>query len=224
MKIVGLTGSIAMGKSTAAAMLRADGVPVHDSDKAVHRLTAPGGAAVAPIRSLFGDGVIGSTGGVDRARLGALVFGDPAALTKLEKILHPLVQADAAEFLRRAALARRKLVVLDIPLLMEKGGNRRFDAVWVVSASRLIQRVRALSRPGMSEDKLRAVLSAQMPDAEKRRRGTDILPTGLGMRSARRALAKSKRRVLLSRRRGAWPIRWVPPSRGPMWLRRRHRF
>src|ERR1700680_3720770 len=132
MVVLGLTGSIGMGKSTAAAMLRRLGVPVHDSDAAVHRLLGRNGAAVAPVAAAF-PGTEGPEG-IDRAALGRRVFGDAAALRRLEDILHPMVRAEAARFLRRMAARQAKLVVLDIPLLFETGGESRCDAIVVVSA------------------------------------------------------------------------------------------
>ncbi|NBC96970.1 MAG: dephospho-CoA kinase, partial [Deinococcus-Thermus bacterium] len=171
MIVLGLTGSIAMGKSTAAAMLRRIGVPVHDSDAAVHALTGPGGAAVPAIAAAFPGTVTATATGaaVDRRALGARVFGDPAALARLEAILHPLVRARSHAFLCRQARHRMPVVVLDIPLLFETGAEARCDRVLVVSAPAFLQRARVLARPGMTEAKLAGILARQMPDAEKRR-------------------------------------------------------
>lgn len=177
MLVLGLTGSIGMGKSTVAGMLRRLGVPVHDADAAVHRLIGRGGGAVAAVDAAFPGVVV--DGAVDRRRLGDRVFGRPEALRRLEAILHPLVRRDSEAFLRRQARRRRRLVVLDIPLLFETGAERRCDAVLVVSAPALVQATRVLRRPGMSRDKFAAVLAQQVPDAEKRRRADFVLPTGL---------------------------------------------
>ena len=181
MILIGLTGSIGMGKSTAAAALRRLGLPVHDADAAVHRLLAPGGAAVGPVLAAFPD-VADPAGGIDRQRLGARVFGDPAALKRLEAILHPQVRAAKRRFLAAEARRRRPMVVLDVPLLYETGGERECDAVLVVSAPAFLQRQRVLARPGMSEAKFRAILAKQMPDREKRRRAGHVVPTGIGRR------------------------------------------
>lgn len=180
MKLIGLTGSIGMGKSTTAALFRRAGLAVYDADRAVHRLSGRGGRAVPAIAELFPEAV--KDGVVDRARLGALVFDDPPALKKLEAILHPLVQEERRRFLRRARAARRPLVVLDIPLLLETGGEAEVDYVAVVSCPSFLQRARALGRPGMTEAKLAAIRARQMPDDEKRRRADCVIRTGLGKR------------------------------------------
>jgi len=179
MIVLGLTGSVGMGKSTAALMLRRLGVAVHDSDGAVHRLLAPKGAAVAAVAAAF-PGVQSREGGFDRAQLGARVFADPAALRRLERILHPLVRQSQQRFLARARARRLRLVVLDIPLLFETGGTRRCDEVVVVSAPAFLQRARVLARPGMSEARFSAILAQQVPDAHKRRRADHVVPSGLG--------------------------------------------
>ena len=178
MIILGLTGSIGMGKSTAAAMFRYLGVPVDDADAAVHALLGPGGAAVKDVEATFPGVVKG--GAVDRAELGKRVFGDEAALKRLEGILHPLVGAAREKFLELASIRRDLLVVLDVPLLFETGGERLCDAVAVVSAPPRVQRQRVLARPGMDEKRLASVLARQMPDAEKRRHADFVIPTGLG--------------------------------------------
>lgn len=185
MIVLGLTGSIGMGKSTTASMFRDAGVPVHDSDEAVHRLYA--GEAVPLIEAAFP----GTTadGRVDRTSLGRAVLGDPAALRRLEGLVHPLVRTDADRFLAEQKAAGAPLVVLDIPLLFETGGRDRVDKVVVVTAAPEIQRQRVLSRPGMTIDKFEAVLKAQVPDAEKRRQADFIIDTGAGMDEARRAVA-----------------------------------
>lgn len=201
MIVLGLTGSLGMGKSTAAAMFRRLGIPVHDSDAAVHRLLGPRGAAVAAVAAEF-PGVARPDGGIDRALLGARVFGDRAALRRLERILHPLVRRSQQRFLAAARARRRDLVVLDVPLLYETGGERRCDAVVVVSAPAFLQRLRVMARPGMSEQRLRAVLEKQLPDAEKRRRADYVVPSGLGRAVTFRRL---KRLVGELRRGGSCP-------------------
>lgn len=188
MKILGLTGSIGMGKSTATAMLRRLGVPVHDSDAAVHRLMARGGAAVPAIAEAFPDAV--RDGAVDRSALGGIVFADRSALGRLEAIVHPLVAQEAERFLARHRRLRTPLVVLDVPLLLEGKGHRRCDLVAVVSAPPAVQRQRVLARPGMTESRLKAILAKQMPDREKRRRADVVIPTGLGRAVTMRRLAR----------------------------------
>lgn len=183
MRVIGLTGSIGMGKSTTAQMLRRLGVPLHDADAAVHRLTAPGGRAVAAIAARF-PGVVDASGAVDRKRLGTRVFGDAAALKDLEAILHPLVRDAERRFLQRARRARRPVVAIDIPLLFETKGEGRCDAVWVASAPRTIQSQRVLRRPGMTRARLDAIRARQIPDAAKRKRADVVIPTGLGRRFA----------------------------------------
>lgn len=180
MIILGLTGSIGMGKSTAAAMLRRLGCPVHDADASVHRLYAPGGKAVAAIQALFPDTI--RHGGVDRTALAAAVLGRPNALKQLEAIVHPLTRADADAFLQRCARRSAAVVVMDIPLLYETGGAARVDAVIAVTAPAWLQRQRVLARPGMNAGKLASILARQMPDSEKRRRADFVVPTGLGRR------------------------------------------
>jgi len=194
MIVLGLTGSVGMGKSTAAAMLRQLGVPVHDADVAVHRLLAPGGAAVPAVASAFPGTAVG--GGIDRALLGKQVFGDAAALRRLERILHPLVRKSEQRFLKRARARRAPLVALDIPLLFETGGEKRCDAVVVVSAPAFLQRARVLARPGMSEERLRAILAKQVPDAEKRRRADFVVTSGLGRAPTFRGLRRVVRALL----------------------------
>ena len=187
MVIVGLTGSIGMGKSTAAKMLRQMGVPVYDADAAVHVLQAPGGIALPPIEVAF-PGVV-KYGVLDRQALGARVFGNKEALRRLEAIVHPLVGQRQRAFLKRAALRREKLVVLDIPLLFEGLGDRRVDATLVVSAPGFLQRRRVMARPGMYDQRLDGILRQQVPDAIKRRKAGIVIPTGLGLAPTRRALA-----------------------------------
>ena len=203
MVIVGLTGSIGMGKSTAATMLRQMGVPVYDADAAVHALQAPGGLALPPIEAAF-PGVV-KDGVLDRQALGARVFGDKAALRRLEAIVHPLVGQRQRAFLKRASFRRAPLVVLDIPLLFEGLGERRVDATLVVSAPAFLQRRRVMARPGMTAGRLDGILRQQVPDALKRRKATIVIPTGLGLAPTRaalvRAVARLKKRPELS-----WPV------------------
>lgn len=181
MKIYGLTGSIGMGKSAVATMLRREGVRVFDADAEVHRLQGPGGSLLAAIEARFP----GTTGvnGVDRAKLSAAVFGYPVELKALEAIVHPAVRAERARFLRRNR--SRAIVVLDIPLLFETEGQRRLAGVIVVSAPAWKQRRRVLARPGMTTEKFRRILHLQTPDAEKRRRADYIVNTGTSFASTR---------------------------------------
>ena len=185
MIVLGLTGSIGMGKSTTARMFAEAGVPVHDSDEAVHRLYA--GKAAPLVEAAFP----GTTdvGVVDRAKLGGRVLGDATALKRLEAIIHPLVRADADAFLARNRAAGAPLAVLDIPLLFETGGRNRVDKVVVVTAPAEVQRQRVLARPGMTQEKLASILDKQVPDAEKRRQADFIVDTGQGMDAARAAVA-----------------------------------
>jgi dephospho-CoA kinase len=203
MFILGLTGSIAMGKSTASRAFRSLGVPVFDADAAVHRLLAPGGGGVAAIREAFPD-CLSRDGGVDRQALGRRVFDDPPALARLEAILHPMVQIAQRRFLARCAGARRPLVVLDVPLLYETGGERRVDAVAVVSAPPFVQAQRLRRRPGMSPARLVAIRTRQTPDVEKRRRADFVIPTGLERRRSLVAVAQIVDRVR-HRPGAAWP-------------------
>lgn len=182
--ILGLTGSIGMGKSETARMFAAEGVPVFDADAAVHRLMALGGAAVAPVDAAF-PGVV-RDGAVDRTLLGARVFNDAAALHRLEGIIHPLVRQVEQDFLAKAAAEGAPLVVLDIPLLFETGGEGRCDRVVVVTASPEVQKARVMARPGMTEERFATILEKQMPDAEKRRRAHFIIHTEHGLDDARR--------------------------------------
>lgn len=182
MLLLGLTGSIGMGKSTTAAMFRELGVPVHDADATVHRLYA--GEAAPLIEAAF-PGVV-TDGVVDRKALGDRVLGDAAAMQRLEAIVHPLVREAEKAFLAEAAAQRATVAVLDVPLLLETGGEARVDAVVVVTADAAIQRQRVLARPGMTEERFAQILSRQMPDVEKRCRAHFIVDTGHGMASARR--------------------------------------
>jgi dephospho-CoA kinase len=183
--VLGLTGSIGMGKSAVAAMFEELGVPVFDADAVVRQLQGPGGALVDPIEAAFP----GTTGrqGVDRPALGAAVFAEPTALARLEAIVHPAVRAARAAFLREHA--RAPLVVFDIPLLFEKGGAEEVDAVLVVSAPEAVQRQRVLARPGMTPERLAAILELQLPDAEKRPRADHVIDTGGSLAETERQVA-----------------------------------
>jgi dephospho-CoA kinase len=203
MVILGLTGSIAMGKSTASAMLRRLGVPVYDADAAVHRLFARGGAAVAPVGKAFPAAIV--NGAVDRKILGGLVFNDPAALKRLESIVHPLVQREEGRFLRRMAARGERLVALDIPLLFESG-RIRWDKAAVVWAPPFLQVQRVLRRPGMDKARLAAIRARQMPDAEKKKRADFVVPTGLGKRETLRHLMRIVT-LMRSERGRSWPPR-----------------
>ncbi len=186
MFVLGLTGSIGMGKTTAAKMLRRMGLPLHDADREVHRLLAKGGAAVAAVEAAFPGVVV--DGAVDRQRLGAQVFEDRAALKRLEGILHPAVRRATRTFLGRQARAGRSLVVLDIPLLFEAGGAALCDAVVVVTAPPFVQRTRVMGRRGMTAARFHTILAKQMPDREKRRRADFIVKTGLSKAATLRQL------------------------------------
>jgi len=183
--ILGLTGSIGMGKSTVADMFEARGVPVFDADAEVRRMQGPGGSLIAAIEAAFP----GTTGaqGVAREKLGGLVFRDPAALARLEAIVHPAVREARETFLARHAA--RPLVVFDIPLLFEKVGVTEVDAVLVVTAPPEVQRTRVLARPGMTAERFAQVLALQMPDAEKRARADHVIDTGGSLAATDAAVA-----------------------------------
>lgn len=184
--ILGLTGSVAMGKSTAGVLLRRMGLPVFDADAAVHDLTSANGRVVAEIAERFPEAC--QNGHVDRRLLGEIVFNDRAALRDLEGILHPKVRAARKQFFQYHALQRTRCVVLDIPLLYETQGQDACDAVLVVSAPAFLQRQRTLGRPGMSEEKFRGILARQTPDSVKRRLADRVIPSGLGKRETWRHL------------------------------------
>lgn len=204
MIVLGLTGSVGMGKSTTARMFADEGAPVWDADAAVHRLYARGGSAVGPVEEAF-PGVT-REGAVDRAALGAIVHADPAAFERLEAIVHPLVATDREAFLARARDEGHAVAVLDIPLLFETGAQDRVDAVVVVTAPAEIQRARVLARPGMDETKLAALLERQTPDAHKRAGADFVIDTGQGLEAARAqvraVLAAVRAAGFRSRRKG----------------------
>lgn len=185
MIVLGLTGSIGMGKSTTAKMFAEAGVPVHDSDEAVHRLYA---GNAAPLIEVAFPGTV-SDGVVDRKRLSEIVLKDREALKRLEAIIHPLVRTDANAFLERHRKADARVAVLDIPLLFETGGRDRVDRVVVVTAPAEVQRQRVLARPGMTVEKFEAILAKQVPDGRKRELADYVIDTSEGLESARRQVA-----------------------------------
>lgn len=186
MIVIGLTGSIGMGKTTATRALARMGLPIHDSDAAVHVLFMRGGAAVEPVGRVFPSVI--HDGAVNRAALGSLVFRDPQALARLEAIVHPLVRRESRSFLKRCAMRRELIAVLDVPLLFEANRKNDYDLTILVTAPAFIQTQRVLRRPGMTEQRLADIKSRQMPDAEKRKRSDFIVQTGLGQRDSLRRL------------------------------------
>ncbi|MDA0339515.1 MAG: dephospho-CoA kinase [Proteobacteria bacterium] len=205
MILIGLTGSIGMGKSETAKMFAREGVPVYDADAAVHKLMAPGGAAVAKVEAAF-PGVTNDDGSINRPELGKRVFGKPDELKKLERIIHPLVGKAQRQFLEQAQRRNEPIAVLDIPLLFETGGNKYVDVAVTVSAPAFLQRKRVLARPGMTQERFEKVLSLQTPDAEKRRRADFIVPSGLGKAVALEAV-RGVIKVLQGRKGKVWPER-----------------
>lgn len=199
MIILGLTGSIGMGKSTAAAVLRRLGVPLYDADAEIHKMLGPRGAAVTRVEAAF-PGVRGEQDEIDRARLGQRVFGKPHELRRLEHILHPMVRTVERRWVAQQRAHRVKLVVLDIPLLFETDRIDRVDGVIVVSAPARLQRERVMRRKGMTAERLAAIRASQMPDREKRRRADFVVSTALSRSAAARQLAAIVRRV----RQGEW--------------------
>ena len=190
MLIVGLTGSIATGKSTVATMLRRLNFQVHDSDRAVHQLMGPGGRAVDDIISLFGSEVVNLVSGVNRIRLGNIVFADPAKRVLLEQILHPLIREQKQRFIQQNRVQRRKVVFLDVPLLFETGGDRDCDRVITLWCPAFLQSARALRRWGMTEEKLSAVMNAQWPQSKKCHLSDLALPSSLGQAETFRRLKR----------------------------------
>ena len=203
MILIGLTGSIGMGKSTTTAMFADHGALIWNADEAVHRLYAPGGAAVAPIGEAFPGVVV--DGAVDRTRLAEALGRDDQAFKRLEAIVHPLVAQGRADDLIAARERGVKLAVLDIPLLFETGGDASVDAVVVVSAPSEVQAERVLARPGMTRERFEAILSRQLPDAEKRVRADFVVETGQGLDVARAKVAEIVGTVLSEG--------WTPPRR-----------
>ncbi len=194
MIVLGLTGGIGMGKSTATTTLRRLGVRVFDADAAVHRLQGKGGRAVRPIGEAFPGTV--ADGRVDREALRRAVLGKPEAMKRLEAIVWPLVRMEERRFLDRARRDGRRIVALDIPLLFETRGEGRVDRVLVVSAPASVQRIRVLRRPGMTEERLASIRARQMPDREKRRRADHVVFTGLSRRFAQAAIHRLVRSLL----------------------------
>lgn len=194
MIVLGLTGSIGMGKSATARLFAEAGAAVHDADAAVHALYGPGGDAVEPVRALFPAAVV--AGEVDRRILARLVAADPAALMRLEAAVHPLVSAHRDDFLKAARAEGRELAVLDIPLLFETGLEAAVDGVVVASAPEEVQRERVMARPGMTAEKLALILSRQTPDAEKRRRADFVVDTSRGLDHARAQVEAIRAAVL----------------------------
>ena len=188
MKIIGLTGGIATGKSTTATMLRDRGIPVHDADAVVHRLMAANGAAVQPVIDRFGDSVLASDGSINRQALGGIVFKNATDRRQLESIIHPLVTADRDDFLAEIRSMGAPLVVLDVPLLYETGGDAACDFVILCDADSATQQVRGMARSGMTEQKWDAILASQMPMENKRTRADAVIETQYGLEAARRQL------------------------------------
>ena len=211
MLILGLTGSIGMGKTTAAHHFRRFGVLVHDADTVVHELMGLGGAAVPLVSAAFPG--VEYRGAIDREKLGRRVFGHADHLRRLEGILHPMVSDHKRRFIKGAARRRAPFVVLDVPLLFETGGDAACDAVVTVSAPDFVQARRVLARPGMNRERLDSILAMQMPDEEKCRRSDFIVPTGLGRLESLRAIRKIIAVISL------WPARHWPPWSAGRWAR-----
>lgn len=195
MIVLGLTGSIGMGKSTAARMLRLMGVPVHESDDAVHRALAPGGAAFEEVAVTFKEAWDPKRHVIRRDVLGRIVFGDDEKRRALEAIVHPAVWASQKAFTMKCRRLGRRVVALDIPLLFETGAEKRVDYTIVVTAPYDVQRRRVLARPGMTEEKFLKIFNTQMPDGEKRKRADFVVETGMGLGTTWRALRKIVKEV-----------------------------
>ncbi|MDE1900685.1 MAG: dephospho-CoA kinase [Alphaproteobacteria bacterium] len=193
MLIIGLTGSIGMGKSTAAGILKKMGYPIYDADKAVHALLKKDGDAVAPIAGIFPEAL--KKNAIDRKILGRAVFGDAQKLRRLERILHPLIRKAERAFLKNARARKARAAILEIPLLFETGGEKRCDVTMCVTAPRAIQRARVMARPHMTEEKFRAIVARQMPDKAKRARADFTVPTGIDEAHTRAHLQKILRRL-----------------------------
>lgn len=205
-RLIGLTGSIGMGKSTAAKQLAELGVPVHCADQVVHNLMAAGGAAVEEIANNFND-VLQDDGSINRKALGQQVFNNPAALKKLEVVLHPKVRTATKHWIATQIAQGARLVVLDIPLLFETYSPSQFDEVWVVSAPREVQMQRVLARAGMTAERFAQIEALQTSDAEKRAQATVVIPTGLGLETSMRYL---KEAVEQSKNKtgSVYPLHW----------------
>lgn len=192
MIVIGITGSIGMGKSTAAEILRDMGIPVHDSDAAVHHLLGPNGGAVPTVGKSFPEALAKNESGspfIDRNTLGKTVFADRARRQELEDILHPMVRAESDRFKDEMKRRGHEIVALDIPLLFETGAEKRVDVTICVTAPLETQRVRVLARPGMTSEKFERIVAGQMPDAEKRKRADHVVDTSKGMESTRKQLS-----------------------------------
>jgi dephospho-CoA kinase len=194
MKVIGLTGGIGMGKSTAANAFRRAGIPIFDADAVVHALQAPGGKALRAIGAAFPRTVANGT--LDRAALRDAVIGNPEAFARLERIIHPLVRTEEKKFVARARRAGARAVVLDIPLLLETGGQKRVYHVLVVSAPRSVQIERVRHRRRMDAAQIEAIIARQMPDAQKRRHADTVVRTGLSRHHAQRAIRRLIRKLL----------------------------
>lgn len=203
MIVIGITGSIGMGKTTAANMLREMGIPVHDSDASVHALLGPDGGAVTAVGAKFPEALAKDAAGrsyIDRQVLGRIVFGDRQKKRDLEEILHPLVRADSDAFKDEMRKKAHKIVALDIPLLFETGGEKRVDVTICISAPKDVQRERVLARPGMTSEKFDRIVSGQLPDAEKRKRATYVVESDKGFDDMRKQIEKIVDRIRSKRK------------------------
>lgn len=198
MIVIGITGSIGMGKTTAANMLKEMGIPVHDSDASVHALLGPDGGAVTAVGAKFPDALQKDAAGrsfIDRQVLGRIVFGDRQKKRELEEILHPLVRAESDAFKEEMRKKAHKIIALDIPLLFETGGEKRVDVTICISAPKDVQRERVLARPGMTSEKFDRIVAGQLPDAEKRKRATYIVESDKGFDDMRKQIEKIVDRI-----------------------------
>ncbi|TAL37164.1 MAG: dephospho-CoA kinase [Alphaproteobacteria bacterium] len=198
MIVIGITGSIGMGKTTAANMLKEMGIPVHDSDASVHALLGPDGGAVTAVAAKFPEVLQKDAAGrsyIDRQVLGRIVFGDRQKKRELEEILHPLVRAESDAFKEEMRKKAHKIIALDIPLLFETGGEKRVDVTICISAPKDVQRERVLARPGMTSEKFDRIVSGQLPDAEKRKRATYIVESDKGFDDMRKQIEKIVDRI-----------------------------
>lgn len=203
MIVIGITGSIGMGKTTVAGMLRDLGIPVHDSDECVHRLLAADGGAVGVVGKKFPEALKTDAAGrpfIDRQVLGRIIFADRSKKKELEDILHPMVRAESDKFKAEMRQKAQRAVALDIPLLFETGGEKRVDVTICVSAPRDVQRERVLARPGMTSEKFDRIVAGQLPDAEKRKRAHYVVETGVGLEDTRLQLQKIIDKILSARR------------------------
>ncbi|MDX2027092.1 MAG: dephospho-CoA kinase [Alphaproteobacteria bacterium] len=194
MRVVGLTGGIGMGKSTAAKVLRGMGFPIYHADRAVHALLRKGGKGVKPVAKLFPETL--RRGAIDRKQLGRIVFSQPQKLKKLERILHPLVQGIERDFLRKARQGKVRAVILEIPLLFETGAEKRCDAVLCVNAPPQVQKARVMARPGMTEARFKAILKRQMSYGQKCKKADYVIPTGKGLAVTRQHLRRAMKKIL----------------------------